>query len=55
MISEYHAALQAYSRAVNALQGCSGPQFDEAYLQAEQARLECEKCRIALEDHERQS
>ena len=55
LVNEYHIALQAYSRAVDALRGLSGPQFDAAYQQAEKARLACEKCRMALENHERKS
>jgi hypothetical protein len=53
LVNEYHAALQAYSRAVGELQGISGAQFGEAYRRAEAARLACEACRMALEEHER--
>ena len=49
LISEYYAAVKAYSEAVSRLVGLVGPEFDRAYKQAEALRELSEQCRAAVE------
>jgi len=53
LAERYRAALRAYVRAANSLEGLSGPEFEEAYRRAEEARQEFERLRAQL--HESQS
>jgi len=45
LVQRYRAALRAYVRAANSLEGLSGPEFEEAHRRAEEARLEFEQLR----------
>ena len=49
LITEYHAAVKAYSEAVSRLVGLHGGEFDSAYQRAEALRELSEKRRAALE------
>ena len=48
LLEEYRAALQAYAAASASLEGLIGPEFDEAYRQAEEAREKFEQARREL-------
>jgi hypothetical protein len=48
LLKRYRAALRAYIQANTSLEGLSGPDFDEAYQRAEEARAEFEKLRQEL-------
>ena len=54
LITEYHAAVKAYSEAVSRLVGLNGAQFDSAYKEAEALRELSEERRAALESEQRQ-
>lgn len=49
LITEYHAAVKAYSEAVSRLAGLSGAEFDSAYKEADALRELSEERRAALE------
>jgi hypothetical protein len=49
LITEYHAAVKAYSEAVSRLIGLHGAEFDSAYKEAEALRELSEEWRAALE------
>ena len=49
LIEEYKQAVEKLHEAVRKLSGLSGAAFDEAYKQAESARLFCDKKRAELE------
>ena len=49
LITEYHAAVKAYSEAVSRLIGLQSAEFDSAYKEAEALRELSEERRAALE------
>jgi hypothetical protein len=49
LITEYHAAVKAYSEAVSRLVGLNGAEFDSAYKEAEALRELSEDRRATLE------
>ena len=55
LITEYHAAVKAYSEAVSRLVGLNGTAFDSAYKEAEALRELSEKQRAALEDKQQKN
>jgi hypothetical protein len=48
LLKRYRDALRAYIQANTSIEGLSGPDFDEAYQRAEEARAEFEKVRQEL-------
>jgi hypothetical protein len=53
LISEYHAAVKAYSEAVSRLVGLKSAEFESAYKEAEALRELSEERRAALETEQR--
>jgi hypothetical protein len=55
LITEYHAAVKAYSEAVSRLVGLYGAEFASAYKEAEALRELSEERRAALENEQRKA
>lgn len=53
LISQYQAAVQAYSEAVRRLVGLAGNEFENAYKEAERLRKLSEQHRVELEMSDR--